>query len=354
MASDVLLVGSLPFDTVEEAFTAAAQHIGDHVPGLPDGEVGPRKIWVGFLPLMVYSQNPALLKPETFEPPRQPERRGSRQFFPSPPLWRVQPGAAPDLGGVGYGPIALESYQVFRRLRDAGTIPANVRFQVAFPGTSSAVDFFFEPGGWPVMRRAYHAGVHRAIEMLLEQVPAENLQLQFDVCFEMIDLAGGDAHVIEHWPQRTLEDKIAYHASQLDDLWRGIPEEALLGYHWCYGTWGGWPMIAMPELDLCVRMSNEAARRTGRRLDYVHMPVIRQPDDAFFAHLANLDVGDTYVYLGLVHHTDGVAGFRERARLARRYLPKFGISSVCGYGRVPPEELPHILAVHRECAAELP
>src|SRR5262249_55603257 len=217
MASDVLLVGSLPFDTVEEAFTAAAQHIGDHVPGLPDGEVGPRKIWVGFLPLMVYSQNPTLLKPETFTPPRQPERRGSPKFFPSPPLWRVQPGAAPDLGGVGYGPIALESYRVFRRLRDAGTIPANVRFQVTFPGTSSAVDFFFEPGDWPVMRRAYHTSVHRAIEMLLEQVPAEDLQIQFDVCFHMIYLAGAAAHAIAHWQEPTREDKIGHHPGQPGD-----------------------------------------------------------------------------------------------------------------------------------------
>ncbi len=32
---------------------------------------------------------------------------------------------------------------------------------------------------------------------------------------------------------------------------------------------------------------------------------------------------------------------------------RFGIGSVCGYGRVDPAELPHILAVHRDCAAAL-
>jgi hypothetical protein len=112
-------------------------------------------------------------------------------------------------------------------------------------------------------------------------------------------------------------------------------------------------MKDMPDLGLCVRMSNEAKRRTGRRLDYVHMPVVRHPDEAFFAPLEDLDVGETYVYLGLVHHTDGVDGFRRRLELARRYRAEFGIGSVCGYGRVPPGELPRVLEVHRTCATEL-
>ena len=112
-------------------------------------------------------------------------------------------------------------------------------------------------------------------------------------------------------------------------------------------------MTAMENLDLCVRLSNEAVRRSPRRVDYVHMPVTRHAGEGFFAPLQDLDIGETRVFLGLVHHTDGVEGFRLRAELARRHLDRFGIASVCGYGRVDPAELPHILAVHRDCAAEL-
>ena len=112
-------------------------------------------------------------------------------------------------------------------------------------------------------------------------------------------------------------------------------------------------MTAMEDLDLCVRMSNEAKKRTGRRLDYVHMPVIRQPDEAFFAPLDDLDVGDTKVFLGIVHHTDGIEDFRRRRDLARKHLKDFGIGSVCGYGRVEPELLPEILDVHVQDAKEL-
>jgi hypothetical protein len=112
-------------------------------------------------------------------------------------------------------------------------------------------------------------------------------------------------------------------------------------------------MKDMPDLGLCVRMSNGAKRRTRRRLDYVHMPVVRHPGEDFFQPLDGLDIGDTYVYLGLIHHSDGVEGFRQRMNLARRHLPEFGIGSVCGYGRVQASELPQILQVHKACAGEL-
>jgi hypothetical protein len=112
-------------------------------------------------------------------------------------------------------------------------------------------------------------------------------------------------------------------------------------------------MVAMEDLSLCVRMSNEAARRTGRRLDYVHMPVAKRPTAEFFAPLADLDIGDATVFLGMVHHTDGIEEFRRRRDLARRFLPEFGVAGVCGYGRVNPDELDQVLEVHAASAAAL-
>ena len=37
---DVLLVGSLPFDTAEEAISAAAEHLGDHLPAMATARLG--------------------------------------------------------------------------------------------------------------------------------------------------------------------------------------------------------------------------------------------------------------------------------------------------------------------------
>jgi hypothetical protein len=356
---DVHLVGSMPFDTVEEAMRAEAEGVGDHVAWLPDGEVGDRKNWVGFLPVAIFSSHPQL--EEVHRPAagalRQPERRADEP--PSAPpegywTFRVKPGEDLRFDDLGYGRIAVESYGVFTRLRAEGVIPERVRFQVCLPATNSAINaFFVDPAQWPQVHRAYADGLRGEMARMLGAIPADDLAIQFDLAWEVVDLAMGENNFFAFWPQTTFEEKFERHLSALDDLVRDIPDETLLGYHWCYGTWGGWPMTAMEDLALCVRLSNEAVRRAPRRVDFVHMPVVKHPDDAFFAPLRDLDVGDTKVYLGLIHHTDGTAGFRERAELARHHLADFGIGSVCGYGRIEPEELPEVLRVHRACAEEL-
>jgi hypothetical protein len=167
-------------------------------------------------------------------------------------------------------------------LRDEGVIREGVRFQVCLPGTGSAVSFFFaNPDDWPKAHAAYHDAIRRAIELIVSEIPPEELIVQFDFAQEFVDMAAGDARSIRHWPEAALEEKIERHS---------------------------------------LRMSNEAKQRTGRRLDYVHMPVVREPDESYFAPLADLDIGDTDVYVGLIHHTDGVTGFVRRVELARRHL----------------------------------
>ena len=47
-SSELLLVGSLPASSTDEAFRAGAELFGDLVFALPDGETGPRAAWVGY------------------------------------------------------------------------------------------------------------------------------------------------------------------------------------------------------------------------------------------------------------------------------------------------------------------
>src|SRR4051794_10120710 len=48
ITKDLLLVGSLPVDSTDEAFRAGAELFGDLVFALPDGETGPRAPWVTY------------------------------------------------------------------------------------------------------------------------------------------------------------------------------------------------------------------------------------------------------------------------------------------------------------------
>jgi hypothetical protein len=60
------------------------------------------------------------------------------------------------------------------------------------------------------------------------------------------------------------------------------------------------------------------------------------------------------VYLGLVHEDEAdTQPFLRRVQGARRHLREFGIGGVCGYGRLDPSELPSVLKMHTDCAAEL-
>ena len=184
-------------------------------------------------------------------------------------------------------------------------------------------------------------------------IPAEDLVIQFDFAWEVVDLAVGDEKYFPFWPDATFEQKFERHAALIADITHTVGDEVPVGYHWCYGTWGGWPMTAMEDLALCVQLSNATVAAAERAIDYVHMPVVRHPGEGFFAPLDDLDIGARRVFLGLVHHTDGIEGNRERVEAARRHLADFGISSVCGYGRVDPDELPLVLDVHAACARDL-
>jgi hypothetical protein len=358
--SDVLLVGSLPYETADEAFRAAGSLLDGHVGWLPDGEPGPRQIWVGMMLDLVFSKHPDIEEtkaPPAHKIPTTPDEEvvdGPGEELEGMWLFQVKPGRKIHFDNLKYGGFATESYEVFRRLRDEGTIPPGVRFQMSLPSPHSAIDGCFEsPDQWPDVYAAYVEGIRGEINKALETIPADDLVIQWDVALEFLDLFLGDKNWLRYWPKLTFEEKFERHAAQLDELWQGIPDETLLGIHWCFGTWGGWPMADLPDLDLCVRMSNEAKQRFGRRLDYVHMPVVPEPSDAFFAPLEHLDIGDTKVFLGMVHHTDEIEDFRRRRDLARKYLSSFGIGSVCGYGRLDPKQLPDVLRVHAEDAAEL-
>lgn len=347
----------MPFDTVEEVFGRCCSAFGDGLASVPDGEVGDRRNWTEYLPLRTFGSHPDV------EEVRRP--RGGR--IPLFPDQTVGPGEDQDLEGLlwhfrlrpgttrlvfddlHYATAGIDSYAVFRGLRAQGTIPAHVRFQVGFPGSSSAIEeYFCDPDDWPLAKRAYETAVRTEIDRLLEVIPPGDLAIQFDFSNEVVDLSLGERPAQPWLPVQSTEDKFARHAASLSELWRGIPDETLLGFHWCYGTWGGWPRTGMADLGLCVRLSNEAVARSGRRVDYVHMPVVRDPDDGFFAPLRALDIGDTRVFLGLIHHEAGLDALRARLAGARSQLADFGIAGPCGYGRVDAAELPAVLDAHRE------
>jgi hypothetical protein len=358
VVGDVHLVGSLPFGDAESAFRSAADGLGGRVAGLPDGEPGQRKFWVNYLPQFILSHHPGLTPihvPDAGGPEAQPEEEeGVRPGAALAYRWTFKINDDVDelVLDLGYGRFALESWETFRRLRHAGDIPAGTRFQVSLPATVSAIDGFFESADdRERARRAYERGIAKNVREILAVVPAQDILFQIDFCIEVIDLAIGNETYYPFWEDRTYAEKLELHMAELTRLEDVFPEEAPLGVHLCFGTWGGWPMVDMTDLGLCVELSNKAVATAHRHLDFIHMPVDVTSDDAFYAPLADLEVGDTKIYLGLVHfHEETNDAFRARVATAQKYLSDFGVAAVCGYGRANPDEAGDIFKMHVECA----
>ncbi len=141
------------------------------------------------------------------------------------------------------------------------------------------------------------------------------------------------------------------------DLIHWVPEEVPLGCHLCYGdaqevTGQGEGRHWKEPVDtaLMVRVAEAISLGAGRRVDWFSMPVpIERDDDEYFEPLADLALGSgTRLFLGLVHHQDGVEGTQRRIDVAKRHCAEFGVATECGMGRKPPELVPRLLAIQRE------
>src|SRR5271155_4373064 len=122
---ELLLVGSLPADSADSALRSAAGFFGDLVFALPDGETGPRAAWVGYERERLVRPNPGVVVVQETESPT-----GIPRHAYETPVFAIAPGVT-ELRWDSWPRIddAIESYAVFRELRDAGVIPAGLRFQ---------------------------------------------------------------------------------------------------------------------------------------------------------------------------------------------------------------------------------
>jgi hypothetical protein len=339
--SPLLLVGSLPVASTEEAFRAGAALFGDLVFALPDGETGPRRGWVGYERERLLRPNPGVeVVEETASPTGVP-----RHAYETP-VFRIRQGVD-ELHWDTWPRIddAIESYRVFRGLRDEGVIPKGIRFQVGLPFPSSALNAFKADFAtdYPVAERAFEQLVERELARLASEIPPSELAVQWDLAYEVQDIEGVIA-----WTSDGAWERFTRPVSRLTPL---IPEEVLVGYHLCYGTFPEWPMYEAQDLSVLVRMANYAVAQSGRPVDWLHLTgprYLRSEDARFFAPLADLKAPETRVYMGIVLPLDGIPGLARRHATASRYLADFGVAMYCGFGRQPGQDGMETLREHAE------
>lgn len=344
MPHAVHIVGSVPLHDAEEVFVTLTAALGGRLKRVPDGETGERGTWIMWLE-RVFQAIPALeLSDDVW---RVHERATAQRRY------RLKAGRSADeirIETLPYGDFAIASYAVFRRLKEAGRIPAALKVQVDFAPAQSAVrahvvDSMFQP-----LEAKYNDAIGREIDRIAAAIPHQELAIQFDLASAVFAvLQRGDFQ--DHG--RTKDEAAANLAAISASLGARVPAGVDLLYHFCYGDNNHRHSVEPVDMGDMVDMANRLTRAVGRRIDLIHMPVPRdRADDAYFAPLAGLALRpETEIALGLVHFTDGIDGAKRRIATARRFGRDFAVATECGFGRRNPETIPALLRLHAEVAA---
>jgi len=338
VASGAHLVGSVPLASSEAVFRAIAAEIGDRVRRIPDGETGPRSDWIVW-------QLPVFTTPRHLEvvPP------GPDSWRPLPRV-RLADGARSEsvtFGALGYADAALSSYRVFARLKRDGLVPVACRLQVCLPTPLAPISAFVVPEHQRVLEPVYEEQLLRELRLILQEVPHDQLAIQWDTNFEFGMLEG----VFPVW----FDDVKGGILERLLRLSRHVAPDVQLGYHFCYGDVQHRHFKEPTDASRLVDVANALAASLGRPLNWIHLPVPRERlDEAYYAPLRELRLrSETELYLGLVHHTGGVEGTRRRMEIARRFVSGFGVATECGWGRRPPDTVAELLRIHAAVSAPI-
>jgi hypothetical protein len=354
MRPELLLVGSGGLPSAEQVFRAVSAAIGSRIKRIPDGETGPRSLWV-FWPRRVLERNAA------FEIDPEEAARGMRatsevegvrrwignaaaeQGAPPPPRMRLRAGIEPGqvkLGPLGYAAVAAESYAVFQRLRDEGVIARGTKFQVSLPTTAAFLNAHVVYSQHAVVEPIYRAQLLDEVRQIARTVPASDLAVQWDVSTEMAQWEGV-RHAYFGDVRNGVIDRLAIHCN-------AVPREVELGIHLCYGDYGHRHWKEPATTANMVAVHNALSERVTRPINWLHMPVPRgRDDDAYYEPLHDLRLRpEIKLYLGLIHLSDGIEGTRRRMSSAAKFVSDFGAATECGFGRRPPGTIADLLSLH--------
>lgn len=339
-----LLVGSLNYDDAEKTMRVAADLLGGHLRRIPDGEVGKRFHWIMFQPDVIgQADGIERVGDQPIPFPAGIDARGLR-------IAEGTEAAAIDLPPLGYAAAALESYEVFRRLRDEGVIAEGVRFQVSLPTPLAVISSFFQGADRAAIEPVYTSAMLRELDEIIDAIPGHDLAIQWDVASEMGIIEGASGYgatMSAWWPGDAFEGLVSRLAFLIDVVPIGIE----VGVHLCYGDAGEKHFVEPTDAANLVRYANAVIAASERELTWLHLPVpIERNDAEFFAPLASL-APVPELYLGLVHREDGAPGAQRRIAAAAAVVPEFGVATECGIGRAPAGSTEGILRTHAEVAA---
>ncbi len=265
----VLLVGSIPLSSAEEVFEAISSELGKLIKRIPDGETGPRSLWI-------------VCQSETMKSAQGLEVGGERQLQGGirNPRYKIKEGQKLEdvkFGRLGYADNALESYKIFKRLQAHGKIPSGVRFQVCLPTPLAVVYAFFIASEvrriWPL----YEQRLLEELDEIARTISHGDLAIQLDIATEM--------HTLLEVPELQKDYPIDELVDAFARLGNRVPHDVELGIHLCYGDPGHKHVREPTDMGRMIDVYHRLATAIPRTITWLHMPVPRDrfDDSVFFA-----------------------------------------------------------------------
>lgn len=227
----VHLVGSVPLSTTEEVLRTVSQALSHHLRRIPDGETGERKdfarwqeSYIGQWPIVFNRMMRKMNNLSPVDPPPVTEEE-KRQVL-------AEMGERLE---TRYDVFALESYEVFKKLRGEGVIPRGVRFMVALPSPVTVTALMVRREFMSGFEEVYERVMMRALGRIQEGIPSGELSIQWDCPLEMgmldrADLPGWD--IEPWWEGEGVLEGIVRRLARLCD---SVKEDVEVGVHLCYG-----------------------------------------------------------------------------------------------------------------------
>lgn len=215
------LVGSVPFADAETVFRQCCTQMPNRLKRVPDGETGSRGMFTywqfelfGVYPKMMndFSMNSAMAAKEY------------TQEVVDEGIAVLEKASLE----TGYDKAAVESYAVFKRLKDEGVIARETKFQVSLPTAANVIVVVHKP----FQERAfavYEAALFKAMRRIQDGIPHDQLSIQVDLA---VDTAYWEGQLYEPWFDNVKEGTVDYITRMIGQ----VDQDVELGLHNCYGA----------------------------------------------------------------------------------------------------------------------
>ena len=319
------------FETMNEALSGRLHRI-------PDGETGERHYFTG------WQDRVFLLSPWIMHEAELAAR--NVETAPDDGTLEIR------LGASEYDKFAIQSYADFKDLKAKGVIPAKTRFQVCIPTPVNVLTKFVRAQYQTQVEPLYEEALMQALKSIQEQIPLEELAIQWDCCLEfvMLEKIGGPGGRFLPWFDLSPNALV----SRISRLASVVRSEVEMGFHLCYGDLNHKHIVQPKDTTRLVQMANLISESIQHPVNWVHMPVpIDRTDDDYFEPLRALATHhSTEIYLGLVHPYD-LEGTQQRISAAKKVIKQFGVATECGWGRTQSSDIGSILEILRAVSQPL-